>query len=195
MQEIFRENTELVGTGKDKATITEVLYGNKDIAVSETDEYGGVSFKKQWSTGATPDDPYGLLLLSQEVSFLRDNALHDTNDVRLRGFMLATPDDDEVNSLTLGVLNEDYYQTKDILCLNEGLSSDAYNYSPSYLFESYENRVSRVFIAPILYLNFVHFVSGNSSNDKVTIMCKWTFKKVKMSKSAFLEKLAYRSYN
>jgi hypothetical protein len=109
--------------------------------------------------------------------------------------MLATPDDDEVNSLTLGVLNEDYYQTKDILCINQGLNSEGYNYSPSYIFESYENRVSRVFIAPILYLNFVHFVYGNNANDKLSIMCKWTFKKVKMSKSAFLEKLAYRSYN
>jgi hypothetical protein len=195
MQEVFRENTELVGTGKDKATITEVLYGNKNVTSVETDAFEGVSIKKQWSTGATPDDPYGLLLLSQEVSFLRSNVAHDTNEVYLRGFMLATPDDDEVNSLTLGVLNEDYYQTKDILCINRSLNSEGYNYSPSYIFESYENRVSRVFIAPILYLNFVHFVDGNNSNDKLNIMCKWTFKKVKMSKSAFLEKLAYRSYN
>jgi hypothetical protein len=195
MQEVFRENTELVGTGKDKATITEVLYGGKDITSAETDAYEGVSFRKQWSTGATPDDPYGLLLLSQEVSFVRFNSMHESNDVYLRGFMLATPDDDEVNNLSLGVLNEDYYQTKDILCLNESLVSEGENYSPGYIFESYENRVSRVFIAPILYLNFMHFVSRNTSNDEVNIMCKWTFKKVKMSKSAFLEKLAYRSYN
>jgi hypothetical protein len=192
---IFKERTETMGVGKNKATFLEVLIGGYGYTSTDMDEDSGIPITKEWTTGATIDEPYGLQLVTQELCVDRRGVGGGTN-VYIGGIVMVNDPDAEAGE---GILREDNYAVKNILSIFGATSNyddSPVNGAPIYIREDYHDRpIQRLFTAPVLPLECVHYVYGMNVNDLVDVTAKFTFKKVKMTKNAWLEKLAIRSYN
>ena len=133
--------------------------------------------------------------MTQELCVDRRGVGGGTN-VYVGGIVMVNDPDAESGE---GILREDNYAVKNILSIFGATSN--YDDSPVngasiYIREDYHDRpIQRLFTAPVLPLECVHYVYGMNVNDLVDVTAKFTFKKVKMTKNAWLEKLAIRSYN
>jgi hypothetical protein len=188
---VYKERAEVIGSGAKKQSIVEVLIGAVGIGNTEIDEDSGTPYVKEWVTGATIEDPFGLRLLSQEVCFDR-RGVGSNNTIHFGGFVMVNDPDAESGE---GILREDNFNVRNILSVS-GYSDDVLENSsagaPLYVKESYND--ARLFTAPTLPLEVTAYLSGLGASDSVDVTAKFTFEKVKMSKSAWLEKLAIRSY-
>ena len=194
LSEIFKERTETIGIGKSKMTIIEILIGNYNYTSADVDEDSGIPHQKEWTTGATLENPFGLQLMSQELCIDRRGTGGATN-IYVGGFVLVNDPDAESGE---GLLRDDNYNVKNILSLY-GTASDHIDGSvlgaPIYVKEDYSAlAIQRLFTAPTLPLEVTSFLYGLSGSDSVDVTAKFTIKKVKMTKNAWLEKLAVRSY-
>ncbi len=191
MDKIYNSNIESIGLGKNKAEFLEVVYGYEEITGSESSTTGVISVQSH-PTGSGLDDPVGLVLVSQSIC-IRPRTL--VGNLYGGGNMFAQDDADNIGSHTMG---DENYVVDNILQVGGGgfKIGDSLNINVGvYLHEEYGDREQqRVFVSKDIQLVLQHYLKSYNSNDRFSVTGKWVFKKVKMTKNAYLEKLAMRAY-
>jgi hypothetical protein len=195
MAAIYKERAETVGLGKAKADFISVLIGNDNLTTSNTDEDSGTPETLSWSTGATIDDPYGLQLVS--IAIMMDKIGVGSGGTLLLDAYAQVNDPDAEGGE--GIQRADNWEVPNVAQLTEagdGVVSESGTYgAPKYRKTEFDKALfQRVFVAPTLNLELVHFINVTSNSDVTIATAKFVFKKVKMTKNAYLEKLAIRAY-
>jgi hypothetical protein len=156
---------------------------------------------KTFSTGSSIDTPYGLVLVSQTVHSHLEQILSGTGTVNFVGEMWVN-DDPNISQTTQ--VGEETYKVDNVLVAKAENGTASYGIGgssgvmhPLTVKEEYlSNAMQRVFIGNTIDLNIKHYLRVNSGtlNANITVSGKWVFKKVKITKNAYLEKLAQRAY-
>lgn len=193
--QILKSKMESVGVGKQKADYLEVMYGWDEIKGDDVDTQLSGSFSSmEMSTGSSLDEPFGLLLVGQSLCVnhyvlgggSRGGALSfvsEANEVVGQSIMdLETYGVDHV--IVAGTASGD-------LAINTGYPNMPLLVSEEYSGES----MQRVFVGGHVNLEMQHFLLSTSVSDRFRVTAKVVFKKVKMTKSAYMEKLAIRAYS
>lgn len=191
----IKEQTESIGSGKNKATFVEVFHGQTGIVMGDVDGINGIPVEYDWDTGSNLDDPFGLQLVSQEIMVDRTGGSAGTVHVGAYAFVSDT-DTGEVGE---GILNVENWMVDNILVLGKNESETHYDVNtngvPVYAKEEYGHLpMQRTFITPKLKLEMTTFLSNVGAADSVAVSHKFVFKKVRITKSAYMEKLALRAY-
>jgi len=213
---IFQERLRSVGTGKAKGDFVEVVFGQEDINVTGTSsgadwDGAGHLLTKEYNTGSSIDTPYGLVLVSMGIQAHIQQSLTSQQTILFNGEMWVNDDPSIAQDTALG---EESYTIDNRLTtpinarnaigsgghtLGNTSTSGVVNdiLSPYYKTESYANEpMQHIFLGNTIDLNLKHYLNGNSSTAQtnVSVTGKWVFKKVKITKNAYLEKLAMRAY-
>ena len=192
MAVIFEENAETIGVGKSKHEYLEVLIGEDNLSSLITDEDSGIPITKSWVTGATVDNPFGLVLVSIALMFDQHGA--GAGVYYYGGYALVNDVDAESGE---GINRPANWKAENIAVLNQSIDirESGLLGAPTYEFFDFNSRLKqRVYVAPSLPLELTHYINASNILDDVHVTAKFTFRKVKMTKTAYLEKLALRAY-
>jgi hypothetical protein len=190
---ILKSKIESIGAGKGKAEFLEVLFGADDVAGNDVDTAAsGVFLHTDFETGSTLDNPFGLVLVSQSVSLKPDVSVGGSRGGAL-AFVVDQTDGIQDRIMDLGTFGVDHI----VQVGNNVNTFSGSNYPRQNLYsrEDYtQNAMQRIFVGKTIGLELQHFIDSNAA-DVFIITAKYVFKKVKMTKSAYIEKLAMRAYD
>ena len=187
--QLIKSNTTTVGTGKTKADIIEVMFGWDDVGSADFNK-GGNFTKTSFDTGSSLDSPFGIELV--EMSLAIDI---DVVGNVMRGGAIAFVSDSDLG-VAPRIMDLETYHINDIITVGSNranLTPTGGAEMPLYEYLNLSDRPQRkVFVGDSVDLHINHYIQSQSGLDKMRIIAKYTFKKVKMTRSAYLEKLATR---
>lgn len=176
------------GVGKNKIEKIEVAFGvvtGTGTSITLADD--GVFFIEELVTGSSLDDPFGLELVKLEMVHRMPATLATTAYI---GASMFVNDEDIEDQEAVGS------QTNwrlDTILTNQHIPFDKDNLCPSYDSVKADASGSRVYVAPTIDMHG-YLYAETAGTRTIESMYKYTFKKVKMTKNAYLEKLATRAY-
>ena len=184
----FEKKVSVSGVGKNKVEKIEVAFGvTSGTGTSITLANDGVFFIKPLVTGSSLDDPFGLELVKIEMVHSMTATLATTAFIGASAFVNdeSIEDQEAIGSQTNWFI--------DTVLTDQHIPFDKDNICPSYHSVLPDPSGSRVFVSPTIDLHG-YLYAESASTRTIKSMYKYTFKRVKMTKNAYLEKLATRAY-
>ncbi len=189
--QLLKSNTKTVGTGKTKGDYTEVLFGWDDVGTADFNTSGNFT-SVDFSTGSSLDNPFGLELV--EMSCVIDP---DVLGSTVRGGAVVFVSDQDLG-VAPRIYDLETYHINDIVTVGGsavtlGLGSGSE--MPTVTMQkdlTYGTGQRKIFVGDKVKLHINHYIQSQSGLDKMRIIAKYVFKHVKMTRSAYLEKLATR---
>jgi hypothetical protein len=190
--EIFKTSIATIGVGKAKAEFVEVIFGKSGIVDADTN-IQGEHMTMPFPTGSSLDEPFGLLLVSQSLLVEAVNPSLDCEGGAVAYCTDASVVTGEVPFSDVSYVVDNVISLGSTLTLFGNATGAR---MPIIKTEQYAaNSMQRVFVGKELNLDIIHYIRNDSTANTIKVACKWVFKKVKMTKNAYLEKLAIRAYS